>query len=301
MRIVHSAGFRAFRSHALALSALVALRSFRPAVPLRSRHSQAPVEPKALHSYRSRGYHKAADPCAPLSTSSPAATGVRTTPFQRPVRWAASNELSSAIATSSMSTSKKAADSPSTPLQRKYGSFFAACMDTGSPTSSATSLSSLFARIDAIRDKEGHAAVAAVFLTQKPRPGIFFRFRVEQDQVDSSKQNRGRPSGWASPSLTATTTSQDDSAYAGIRDKYGALHRHRPQLTGRGRGPGEDRSRPRSSTSNRARQSATPARQTPATPKTATTHDLHRPSISSIQLRVGRLFQGHPCPRKSAT
>ncbi len=76
----------------------------------------------------------------------------------------------------------------------------------------------LFARIDAIKDKKDVAAVAA-YLDSKTPTGIFFRFGVEQDQKDSTKQIEGIHQG----GLTLPDRDyylQDDPHMQAIRAKY---------------------------------------------------------------------------------
>ena len=83
---------------------------------------------------------------------------------------------------------KKAADSPATPLQHKYGDFFAACMNSDLADQLGDKpILPLFARIDAIKDKKEIGAVDA-YLDSKTPTGVFFGFGVEQDQKDSTKQ-----------------------------------------------------------------------------------------------------------------
>jgi putative endopeptidase len=221
MRIVHSTGFRAFRSHALALLLCspfaLSAQQFLSAPDT----SQAPVEPKALHSFDLEAIDKAADPCADFYQFA-CGNWRKNNPIPSDQsRWGRFNELSERNRYLLYVDLKKAADSPSTPLQRKYGSFFAACMDTGLADKLGDQpILPLFARIDAIRDKKDIAAVAA-YLDSKTPTGIFFRFGVEQDQVDSSKQIEAVHQG----GLTLPDRDyyiQDDPHMQEIRDKYRA-------------------------------------------------------------------------------
>ena len=159
-------------------------------------------------------------------------------------RWGRFNELSERNRYLLYVDLKKAADSAKTPLQRKYGDFFAACMDTGLADKLGDKpIEPLFARIDAIKDKKDVAAVAA-YLDSKTPTGIFFRFGVEQDQKDSTKQIEGIHQG----GLTLPDRDyylQDDPHMQAIRAEIPRLHRGGDETHGRIRGSGRGRRRSR--------------------------------------------------------
>ena len=181
--------------------------------------AQAPTEPKAPRSFDLSAIDKTADPCVDFYQYV-CGNWRRANPIPADQsRWGRFNELSERNRYLLYVDLKKAADSPATPLQRKYGDFFAACMDTDLADKLGDKpLQPLFARIEGIRDKKEIAAVAA-YLDSKTPTGIFFRFGVEQDQKDSSKQIEGIHQG----GLTLPDRDyylQDDPHMQSIRAKY---------------------------------------------------------------------------------
>src|ERR1039458_5129403 len=88
----------------------------------------------------------------------------------------------------------------------------------------------IFARIDAIQDKKQIAAVAAYLAANTPT-GVFFRFAVEQDQADSTRQILAIHQG----GLTLPDRDhylEDDPRMQQIRDKYRAFIIDVLKLTG---------------------------------------------------------------------
>jgi putative endopeptidase len=83
---------------------------------------------------------------------------------------------------------KAAAAAPQSPLQTKYGNFFAACMDTAAADKlGAKPIQPELNAIAAITDKKQLAGLDVEAAHRFYGP-LVFRFEVGQDQVDSSKQ-----------------------------------------------------------------------------------------------------------------
>jgi putative endopeptidase len=82
---------------------------------------------------------------------------------------------------------KQAADSPKSPLQKKYGDYFAACMNEGLANSlGAKPIAPLLKAIADWNDKKSVASLVGM-LEEKSGESTFFDFGSDQDQKDSSK------------------------------------------------------------------------------------------------------------------
>ncbi len=104
------------------------------------------------------------------------------------VRWGRFNELGERNRYLEYLDMKQAADAPKTPLQRKYGDFFAACMDVAQVNAlGARPLEPQMHDIDALPDTKSLAALN-VATVKRFGSASLFSVDIEQDQKDSSKQ-----------------------------------------------------------------------------------------------------------------
>jgi putative endopeptidase len=111
------------------------------------------------------------------------------------VRWSRFNELSERNTYLLYQDLKKAADAPKTPLQTKYGNYFAACMNVAKADKLGTKpIEAELEAIDAMKDRK---QLAALTLDQWKRfgGGGPFRVGVMQDQKDASQQILGTGQG----------------------------------------------------------------------------------------------------------
>ena len=83
---------------------------------------------------------------------------------------------------------KTAADAPKTPLQKKYGDYFAACMNVDlADKLGAKPVEPAMKTIASLHDKKGLSAMVAK-LQSEYAVGTFYQLGVQQDQKDSSQQ-----------------------------------------------------------------------------------------------------------------
>lgn len=116
---------------------------------------------------------------------------------------------------------KAAASAPKTPLQRKYGDFFAACMDTDAVDKLGAK--PIQGELDAIAALTSNKDLAALNVELMKRYGAseFFRVYVTQDQKDSSQQILSTGQGGLSlPDRDYYLA--DDARMAKIREQYKA-------------------------------------------------------------------------------
>lgn len=186
MRVVRNA----WMATALLLSA-GALCAQEPVSAPNTTSSQTPVEPKALHSFDLGAIDRTADPCVDFYQYA-CGNWRKNNPIPGDqVRWGRFNELSERNRYLLYVDLKRAADDPKTPLQRKYGDFFAACMNVDQANALGDKpVLPVMERIDAIGDRKQIAGVVA-WMEAREGEGSFFRFGVQQDQKDSSKQIEG--------------------------------------------------------------------------------------------------------------
>ena len=111
------------------------------------------------------------------------------------VRWGRFNELAERNNYLLYSDLKQAEDAPKSPLQRKYGDFFAACMNESAvDAAGAKPLQPELAQIAALQDNKSLAPYEVASFDQHGGGG-FFRVGVQQDQKDSKQQIAGTAQG----------------------------------------------------------------------------------------------------------
>jgi putative endopeptidase len=149
---------------------------------------ETPVEPKALHSFDLNAIDKTADPCTDFYQYA-CGNWRKNNPIPPDqTTWGRFSELRERDRYLLYVDLKKAADSPATPLQRKYGDFFAACMDTGLADKLGDQpIQPILQRIDAIHDKKEIGAVVG-WLDARNGVATFLRFGVGQDEKNSTKE-----------------------------------------------------------------------------------------------------------------
>jgi len=103
-------------------------------------------------------------------------------------RWGRFNELAERNNYLLYQELKAAADAPKTPLQKKYGDYFAACMNEDlADKLGAKPVEPVMKTIATLQDKKQLSAMVAK-LANEYAVGTFYQLGVQQDQKDSSQQ-----------------------------------------------------------------------------------------------------------------
>ncbi len=160
---------------------------------------KTPAPPAATKSFDAAAIDKTADPCTDFYQYA-CGNWVKDNPVPADqTRWARSFSLLAERNRYLLwKELLKAASDPRTPLQKKYGDFYAACMNTRSGRTRRAS-SRLSACEAHCGPQEHRATCGASWESSRPtaRPAPLFRFGVGQDQKDSTKQiaeiGAGRP------------------------------------------------------------------------------------------------------------
>jgi putative endopeptidase len=148
-----------------------------------------PIEPVASKSFDAAAMDKTADPCTDFYQYS-CGNWVKNNPIPPDqVRWARSfsllRERNRYLLWQELDA---AAKDPKTPLQKQYGDFYAACMDTSTVEKKGlTPIEPAWAAIAKLSDAKGLPALLSG-LENHGTPDGFFNFGVGQDDKDSSQQ-----------------------------------------------------------------------------------------------------------------
>jgi putative endopeptidase len=135
------------------------------------------------------------------------------------VRWGRFNELAERNNYLLYTELKVAADTPKTPLQKKYGDYFAACMNVRlADELGAKPVQPAMATIDSLKDKKQLAAMVAK-LQREYALGIFYSLGVVQDQKDSSQQIANASQGGLSLPDRSYYLTEDERSRK-LRDQY---------------------------------------------------------------------------------
>jgi len=135
------------------------------------------------------------------------------------VRWSRFNELAERNNYLLYTELKTAADAPKTPLERKYGDYFAACMNVDlADKLGAEPIQPVMTTIASLKDKKQLAAMAAE-LQNSYGLSMFYVLGVQQDQQDSSQQIVNATQGGLSlPDRSYYLT--DDARSQKLRNEY---------------------------------------------------------------------------------
>lgn len=153
-----------------------------------STSASAPTEPAAPKSFDLGAIDKNANPCVDFYQFA-CGNWIKEHPIPADqTRWGRFNELTERNRWLLYQDLQAAAKDPKTPLQKKYGEFYAACMDkTAANEKGDRPIRPLLQQINALTSPTQLPAMIAQLQSKDATPALF-RFNSQQDEKDSSKE-----------------------------------------------------------------------------------------------------------------